>query len=103
MQKAGTLFSSRAAVTRPSTTQTLSKQTCWALTTTTAVSEKRDWRTRKTVSSGGRNGSYVKVQYPNSNATQINGINDSGVMVGMVGVDSGPGTMFAFALINGKF
>lgn len=49
------------------------------------------------------NGSFTKVQYPNSNGTQINGINDSGVMVGMSAPDAGPGTMVAFALINGKF
>jgi hypothetical protein len=49
------------------------------------------------------NGSFTKVQYPNSNGTQINGINDSGVMVGMSAADAGPGTMLAFALINGKF
>jgi len=49
------------------------------------------------------NGSFIKIQYPNANATQINGINDSGVMVGVSGVDAGPGTMVAFALINGNF
>jgi len=49
------------------------------------------------------NGSFTQVRYPNSNATQITGINDSGVMVGVSGVDAGPGTMVAFALINGKF
>jgi hypothetical protein len=49
------------------------------------------------------NGSFVKVQYPNSTGTQINGINDSGVMVGMDAPDSGPGTMISFALINGRF
>ncbi len=49
------------------------------------------------------NGSFTKVQYPNSTGTQINGLNDSGVMVGMNAPNSGPGTMLAFALINGKF
>ena len=49
------------------------------------------------------NGAFTKIQYPNSTATQLNGINDSGVVVGMNGADAGPNTMVAFALINGKF
>jgi len=49
------------------------------------------------------NGTFTKIQYPNSTATQLNGINDSGVVVGMNGADAGPNTMVAFALISGKF
>ena len=49
------------------------------------------------------NGSFVKIQYPKSTATEATGINDSGVIVGVEAADSGPGTMIAFALINGKF
>jgi len=50
------------------------------------------------------NGRFTsKIQYPNSSATIATGINDSGVVVGTVNADAGPGSMFGFALIHGKY
>jgi uncharacterized membrane protein len=43
------------------------------------------------------NGDLVKVQYPGQSQTQADGINDSGVVVGTVNAESGPGNMFGFA------
>lgn len=49
------------------------------------------------------NGAFVTIQGPHSTGFQVNGINDSGIMVGMVAATTGPDTIEAWALINGKY
>jgi len=49
------------------------------------------------------NGAFVTIQGPHSTGFQVNGINDSGVMVGMVAASTGPDTMEEWVLINGKY